>query len=337
MGCEEADEAGTCGGQSASLRSWPGDSACRPASADRKIVMGSAAYDRATVATPPLYGDITGIPEGATFRDRRALREARLHRPLQAGIDFATGQAAASVVLSGVYPDEDQGEVIVYTGQGGLLAGTSRAIADQKPVLGNAALIRNRNMGVPVRVIRRIGRVFTYSGLYTVDGYFRERPASDGFLRWKYELRAAPSTDRLLVVRDDQDRPERVERTVQRIVRDTAVTRAIKVMYDYACQFCDLSLPTPVAPYAEAAHIRPLGRPHDGRDAMSNVLCLCPNDHVLFDFGAVTVLPESMTITGDRMLEGHPLTLRPRHRLDSDNLDYHREAIFVPIVERPDR
>lgn len=295
------------------------------------------AYDPGTVTTPLIYGDLPGIGKGATFRDRRALRVAGLHRPLQAGIDFTSGQAAASVVLSGVYPDEDEGEVIVYTGQGGLIPGTSRAIADQKPVLGNAALIRNRNMGIPVRVIRRTGRVFAYGGLYTVDGYFRERPASDGFLRWKYELRAAPSAGTLLVVRDDQDRPERVERTVQRIVRDTAVTRAIKVMYEYTCQFCDLSLPTPVAPYAEAAHIRPLGRPHDGRDALSNVLCLCPNDHVLFDFGALTVLPESMTITGDRAFEGCPLRLRPRHRLDRDNLDYHREAIFVPIVERPDR
>lgn len=289
------------------------------------------------MATPLSYGEIPGVGKGARFSDRRALREAGLHRPIQAGIDFATGKAAASVVLSGVYPDEDQGDVIIYTGQGGLVPGTSRAIADQRPVLGNAALIRNRNMGVPVRVIRRTGPFFTYGGLYTVDGYFRERPASDGYLRWKYELRAAPTASTVLVVRDDQGRPERVERTVQRIVRDTAVTRAVKVMYDYTCQFCELSLPTPVAPYAEAAHIRPLGRPHDGRDSMSNVLCLCPNDHVLFDFGAITVLPESMTITGDRTLEGRPLTLRARHPVDSDNLDYHREAIFVPIVERPDR
>ena len=283
------------------------------------------------------YGNIPGVAVGAAFRDRRALRDAGLHRPLQAGIDFTSGQAAASVILSGVYPDEDDGDVIVYTGQGGLAPGTSRAIADQKPTLGNAALIRNRNFGVPVRVIRRAGRGFTYGGLFTVDGYFRERPASDGLLRWKYELRAVPATSAVLVVRDDRGQPERVERAVQRIVRDTSITRTVKVMYDYTCQFCDLALPTPVAPYAEAAHIRPLGRPHDGRDVLSNVLCLCPNDHVLFDFGAVTVVPETLRITGDRSLEGRPLHLRPRHHLDPANLDYHREAIFVPIVERPDR
>ena len=291
---------------------------------------------RSAVTSSITYGEVQGVPVGASFRDRRALREAGLHRPLQAGIDFAAGQAAASVVLSGVYPDEDQGDVVIYTGQGGLRPGTSVAVADQKPILGNAALIRNRNFGVPVRVLRRVRGGFRYDGLYAVDQYFRERPASDGFLRWKYELRAMPTAG-VLVVRDEGGQPERIERTVLRIVRDTAITRAVKQLYDHTCQVCEIALPTPVAPYAEAAHIRPLGRPHNGRDALANVLCLCPNDHVLFDFGAITVLPETMTITGDRSVEGRALCLRPRHRLDVDNLDYHREAIFVPIIERPDR
>lgn len=273
---------------------------------------------------------------GATFPDRRALREAGLHRPLEAGIDFAPGQPAASVVLSGVYPDDDQGDVVIYTGQGGLKPGTSIAIADQKPTRGNAGLIRSRNLGVPVRVIRRTHRGFSYDGLYSVDSYFRERYASDGFLRWRYELRRI-ARSAVLVLQDTTGKPQRVERSIQRIVRDTAITRQVKRMYDYTCQFCRISLPTPIAPYAEAAHIRPLGRPHDGRDSLENVLCLCPNDHVLFDFGAVTVLPEALTITGEQALEGSPLYVERRHHLDPMNFDYHREAIFVPIVERRDR
>lgn len=284
----------------------------------------------------PAYGEIEGFPAGATFRDRRQLRTAGLHRPLQAGIDFAPGQPAASVVLSGVYPDEDEGDFILYTGQGGLLPGTSRVVADQKPILGNAALIRNRNTGIPVRVIRRFNRGFRYDGLFTVDRYFRERPASDGFLRWRYELRALPRAG-ALVVREEPLAAGRTPQTIQRIVRDTALARTVKRLYEYSCQFCTITLPTPVAPYAEAAHVRPLGSPHDGRDALDNILCLCPNDHVLFDFGGITVRPETLTITGDRALEGRPLWVSPRHQLDAGNFDYHREAIFVPIVERPDR
>jgi putative restriction endonuclease len=294
-------------------------------------------YHLATV-TPSVirYGEVPEVPVGSVFPSRRALRDAGIHRPLQAGIDFASGQAAASVVLSGVYPDDDQGDVVIYTGQGGLDPGTSRAVADQKPILGNAGLIRSRNFGVPVRVIRKVGRSFRYDGVYVVDNYFRDRHASDGFIRWRYELRKVPASA-VMVLRDEPARPERVAQTIQRIVRDTAITREVKRIYDYTCQICRISLPTPIAPYAEAAHIRPLGRPHNGKDAMNNVLCLCPNDHVLFDFGAITIIPERLTVTGDRATEGQQLLMARQHHLDLMNFDYHREAIFVPIVDRPDR
>ncbi|MHB8717358.1 MAG: YDG/SRA domain-containing protein [Candidatus Dormibacteria bacterium] len=286
--------------------------------------------------TPIEYG-ATETPVGATFPNRQALRDVGLHRPLQAGIDFAPRQPAASVVLSGVYPDEDRGDVIIYTGQGGQDPTTGKAIADQKPARGNAALFRNRNLGIPVRVLRRVAGGFQYDGLFSVEGYFRERPASDGFLRWKYTLHRIARRGEL-VLGDAPSRPAtRVEQTVQRIVRDTRVTRRIKEIYSFTCQVCDLCLPTPVAPYAEAAHIRPLGQPHHGKDVLANVLCLCPNDHVLFDFGAITISPETLVITGDRTVEGRLLAVDRHHEIDAANLDYHREAIYVPIVDRPDR
>jgi putative restriction endonuclease len=286
-------------------------------------------------ASQPLFGEIQGIEPAAAFRDRRALHEARVHRPLEAGIDHGPGTPAASVVLSGVYPDDDQGDVVIYTGQGGLERGTTRVIADQPLSRGNAALIRNCRTGVPVRVIRRVTAGFRYDGLYSVDRYFRERFA-DGFVRWRYELRRiAPAS--VLILRDANDPPQRVEQTVLRIIRDTAIARSVKEMYDYTCQVCETSLPTAAGPYAEAAHIRPLGRPHHGRDETANLLCLCPNDHVLFDFGAITVSPETFRVTGESTREGRVLTVLPRHRIDPMNLDYHTEAIFVPITLRLDR
>jgi putative restriction endonuclease len=41
--------------------------------------------------------------------------------------------------------------------------------------------------------------------------------------------------------------------------------------------------------YAEGAHIRPLGKPHNGRDDTQNLLCLCPNHHVMLDKGCFTI------------------------------------------------
>lgn len=61
-------------------------------------------------------------------------------------------------------------------------------------------------------------------------------------------------------------------------------------------------------PYAEAAHIRPLGSPHDGPDDLTNLLCLCPNDHVLLDKGAITISDELLVeTTGQnlRVRKGH--------------------------------
>lgn len=286
-------------------------------------------------ATPPLLGEIPDLDPGAVFRDRRALRDARLHRPLEAGIDYAPGAPAASVILSGVYPDDDQGDVVIYTGQGGLERGTNRVVADQPLSRGNAALIRNCRTGAPVRVVRRAGSQFRYDGLYSVERYFRER-FSDGFIRWRYELRRI-FADAVLVFNDAADPPQRVEQTILRIVRQTALARTVKELYEYTCQVCDTALPTAAGPYAEAAHIRPLGRPHYGHDALSNLLCLCPNDHVLFDFGAITVSPATLHVTGERSREGRTLTIVPQHHVDPLSLDYHNEAIFVPVTIRLDR
>lgn len=48
-------------------------------------------------------------------------------------------------------------------------------------------------------------------------------------------------------------------------------------------------MPSPSTWYAEAAHTRALGAPHDGPDSIENVLFLCPNDHVRFDTGAILI------------------------------------------------
>lgn len=97
-----------------------------------------------------------------------------------------------------------------------------------------------------------------------------------------------------------EDVPEgpapRAESVVQRLVRSTTVSRRVKELHGYVCQVCGEQIALASGAYAEGAHIRPLGRPHDGPDAPSNVLCLCPNDHVRFEFGSI-VIEEDLTIT----------------------------------------
>jgi putative restriction endonuclease len=103
-------------------------------------------------------------------------------------------------------------------------------------------------------------------------------------------------------------------------VRDTKQARRIKELYNFECQMCGTRLEGLAGPYAEAAHIRPLGAPHNGPDTANNILCLCPNHHVLFDHGGVAVA-EDLSLIG---AQGR-LTVHPRHRVSEEHLRYHQE------------
>ncbi|MGO9353608.1 MAG: YDG/SRA domain-containing protein [Mycobacterium sp.] len=50
--------------------------------------------------------------------------------------------------------DQNYGDVIIYTGQGGRDPNTGRQIADQQLTRGNLGLARSHLDGLPVRVIR---------------------------------------------------------------------------------------------------------------------------------------------------------------------------------------
>lgn len=118
--------------------------------------------------------------------------------------------------------------------------------------------------------------------------------------------------------------PGKVTVVGQRIVRDGAVARWVKRHYADTCQFCGTTLATRTGTYSEAAHIRALGGGHAGADTPSNILCLCPNDHVRFDTGAIHIHDGKVIDT----LTGQPigtLTVNDGHDIDFTNALYHRE------------
>lgn len=70
--------------------------------------------------TERVFGEVPGVPVGTPFKDRRAVADAGVHRPLMAGISGSGENGADSIVVSGGYEDDlDLGDEIVYTGQGG--------------------------------------------------------------------------------------------------------------------------------------------------------------------------------------------------------------------------
>jgi len=163
-------------------------------------------------------------------------------------------------------------------------------------------------------------------------GYYRlfERN-NDDWDWWRSQVSAAKSYDwsRYLSA-SNLDEPEpplapeavdlhvpadREDITVSRIIRDTKAARRVKQLHHFECQVCGKSLELPGGSrYAEAHHVRPLGRPHNGPDVSENIMCLCPNHHVEMDYGALVV-----DLTQLRQADGH--------RLSSEFIEYHNTKI----------
>jgi len=114
----------------------------------------------------------------------------------------------------------------------------------------------------------------------------------------------------------DDAAPERSLIQTYRILRDTALARALKAARDHTCQICGDRIGPPGGEgYSEAHHIRPLGRPHNGPDISENIVILCPNHHAMLDLGMM------------------PLTLEmfPKHRtheIHIDYINYHNTTIY---------
>ncbi len=79
------------------------------------------------------YGEITGVHVGQHFDSRQALCAAGVHRMTQNGIaGYGGNQPAESIVLSGGYQDDiDDGDEILYTGEGGQEQSSGRQVKDQ--------------------------------------------------------------------------------------------------------------------------------------------------------------------------------------------------------------
>ena len=283
------------------------------------------------------FGHVAGYPRGSTFDSRAELSEAGVHRPLMAGISGSARDGADSIVLSGGYEDDrDLGDEIVYTGHGGRDPRTGAQVSDQTLSRANLALAKSSLEGLPIRVVRGSRHVsphspesgYRYDGLYVVDDYWHDIGES-GFVIWRFRLLKIPdgpsAPGRVDEERGEYSAAPRREATVLRIVRDTRQAREIKALYDHRCQTCGTRLEGAAGPYAEAAHIRPLGAPHDGPDTPDNILCLCPNHHVLFDHGALGI-DEDLSLIG---AEGS-LTVHPSHQINGEHLRYRRDHYRMP-------
>lgn len=285
-----------------------------------------------------IFGEIEEIEEGHWFEGRKEMMPSSFHRNWGAGIDGNGNDGTAAIVLSGGYEDDkDLGDEIIYTGAGGNDPNSGKQIADQTwDNKGNAGLVKSMNEGLPVRVIRghqhkspyspKSG--YTYAGLYSIVDSWQETGKS-GFKICRFRLvysgdNLERKTAEEIELRLDHNVREkkRVQSTILRIVRDTKIAHDLKALYKHKCQICNIAIPTKNGFYSEGAHIKPLGKPHNGDDSLANLICLCPNHHVMFDKGAFAI-KDNFDLIG---AEIGKLTVLVNHKIDKDNLRYHRES-----------
>lgn len=284
-----------------------------------------------------IFGHIPGISINTSFASYAELNKSRIHKQTQAGISGSQDEGADSVIISGGYEDDqDFWDTIIYTGQGGQNP-SGKQVADQKLSRGNLALVKNELEGLPIRVIRGKDKHnpnapltgYRYDGLYRVDSHWSETGKS-GFLIWRYRLlridadaQEAPTNVGSTIAVGKNTNPIRKAMVVQRIIRDTKESKKVKKLYEWACQVCGIKINTDGGYYAEAAHVRALGAPHNGPDTVDNIICLCPNHHVMFDQGTFAV-NDDLSLVG---IEGK-LSVSTKHVLSLIHFQYHREHFF---------
>ncbi|HIB85199.1 MAG TPA: HNH endonuclease, partial [Chromatiaceae bacterium] len=163
---------------------------------------------------------------------------------------------------------------------------------------------------------------YQYAGVFFVEDFWKEKGKS-GFYVWRFRLqseRRFPDEVKITKEKPKYTDTRRVRTSVQRIIRDTKIAKDVKKKHNYRCQVCELALETNAGLYAEAAHIKPLGMPHNGPDVEENILVLCPNHHVLFDNGGFSI-NDDLSLSG---LNGR-LNVVSKHQIDIVFLQYHRE------------
>ncbi len=105
---------------------------------------------------------------------------------------------------------------------------------------------------------------------------------------------------------NDPDEANRVETTIYRILRDTALSREVKISQNYKCQLCGNRIRLSYGSfYAEAHHVRPLGRPHNGPDKIDNIICVCPTCHVLLDYKVIRLEKDQVPSVAEAFVDYH--------------------------------
>lgn len=99
-----------------------------------------------------------------------------------------------------------------------------------------------------------------------------------------------------IILRKSPEAARRIRREIEIMLRDQKLVDEIKRKYNNICQVCGLQLIVGKNRYySEVHHIWPLGKPHNGSDTLDNMICVCPNCHILLDYRVICLSKEKLS------------------------------------------
>jgi hypothetical protein len=136
---------------------------------------------------------------------------------------------------------------------------------------------------------------------------------------FKYNSTYHTLDDRYEVSQGKIETIHQIDRTrvaINRINRKMRLARKVKVLCENKCQVCGDRIKIGESEYySEAHHIQPLGTPHNGKDKLENMICVCPNCHVKLDYGIIR-------------LDRDRLYFLDKHPIGDVYISYHNKTYF---------
>ncbi|CAN4091323.1 unnamed protein product [Withania somnifera] len=167
-------------------------------------------------------GNVNGVEVGDSFFFRMELCLVGLHAPTMSGTDYMSVKLrkdeeslVLSIVSAGGYNDDGgDGDMLIYTGQGGVQRKDGQKF-DQKLEKGNLALEKSVRRANVVRVIRCVkdvayptGKIYIFDGLYKIQESWEEKNQSglnpEAFKVWKLIQQWRDGVARVRVILPDR-------------------------------------------------------------------------------------------------------------------------------------
>ncbi len=106
----------------------------------------------------------------------------------------------------------------------------------------------------------------------------------------------------------------RVKKELHLILRKQSLVDKIKKSYNNTCQICGIKINiSKKKAYSEVHHIIPLGKPHNGKDSLDNLICVCPNHHIQLDYFSIIIDIDSLKLV--------------KHKISEASVTYHNERV----------